>query len=513
MRPRRGSQAVTANPTLIGGITVLVTIVAVFLAYNANDGLPFVPTREYVVELPDGASLVKRNEVREGGHRVGIVDDLVPTRLQDGSEGALATLVIDQDVPPLPADSTVAVRPRSSLSLKYLELERGRSRRALPDGGRLPVSNARRYVELDEVIRMFNAPTRRGQADATTGFGNALTARGSSLNEAIDELPRTLGRLEPVARNLADRRTRLRTFLRELGDASRVVAPIAEPYARSFADGATTFEALARDPDALRDTIAKSPPTLAEGERSLREQRPFLADLAELSEDLETTARQTTRAVPALTAALRTGARVQPRTIPLSRRTGDVMQALGELVRDPMTTLALRGLTATTVTLNPQLRYHGPRFTVCNRWNWMWTLVAEHFTERDPTGYAQRAISNSADRQDNGVTAMGAVVPANGENVEPGGTPQHYHGQPFSAAVDAEGNADCEEGQRGYLRKLARFSAQPERFDVVVDPRTPGLSGPLFDQIVDGHGVGRGPSRVPPGQTFAHEAETGPQLP
>jgi hypothetical protein len=143
----------------------------------------------------------------------------------------------------------------------------------------------------------------------------------------------------------------------------------------------------------------------------------------------------------------------------------------------------------------------------------MWTFVAEHFTERDPTGYAQRAIGNDADRQDNQVTAMGAVVPANGENVQPGGIPQHYHGQPFSAAVDAQGNADCEEGQRGYLRKLAPFSAEPERFNVVNDPRTPGLQGPLFDQLVDGKGVGRGPARVPAGQTFSPEAETGPKLP
>jgi virulence factor Mce-like protein len=513
MRRRPGQNAITANPRLIGGATVLATIVAVWLAYNANDGLPFVPTRTYQIELPDGASLVKRNEVREGGQRIGLITDLVPVRLPDGTTGAQATLSIDQNTPALPVDSSVAVRPRSTLSLKYLELDRGTSKRAIPDGGRLEVSNARSYVELDEVIRMFNEPTREGQTQSLTGFGNALAARGPSLNATIERLPRTFSLLEPVMRNLADQRTGLRTFVRELGDAARVVAPVSQAYAKSFPDGATTFEALARDEDALRDTIAKSPPTLAEGERSLREQQPFLSDFAELSENLETTARQATRAVPPLTVALRTGARVQPRTVALAERTEDVLISLGELVDDPLTTTALRALTATTTTLNPQLRFHGPRITVCNRWNWMWTIVAEHFTETDPTGYAQRAISNSADRQDNNVTSMGAVVPANGENVQPGGDPQHYHGQPFTAAVDAEGNADCEEGQRGYLTKLSTFSTQPERFNVVNDPRTPGLSGPLFDQIVDGKGVGRGPSRVPEGQTFTAEAETGPQLP
>ena len=35
---------IASNPVLVGGVTVLVVIVAVFLSYNANQGLPFVPT-------------------------------------------------------------------------------------------------------------------------------------------------------------------------------------------------------------------------------------------------------------------------------------------------------------------------------------------------------------------------------------------------------------------------------------------------------------------------------------
>ena len=42
MRNRNGGFAV--SPVLVGAVTVLVIIVAVFLAYNANNGLPFVST-------------------------------------------------------------------------------------------------------------------------------------------------------------------------------------------------------------------------------------------------------------------------------------------------------------------------------------------------------------------------------------------------------------------------------------------------------------------------------------
>ena len=41
---RKTGAGIASNPVLVGGVTVLVVIVAVFLSYNANQGLPFVPT-------------------------------------------------------------------------------------------------------------------------------------------------------------------------------------------------------------------------------------------------------------------------------------------------------------------------------------------------------------------------------------------------------------------------------------------------------------------------------------
>src|SRR5579884_2475922 len=70
-REQSGShQPAWANPVLIGAITVLITIVAVFLAYSANRGLPFVPTKELKVDIANGSELVVGNDVREGGFRI-----------------------------------------------------------------------------------------------------------------------------------------------------------------------------------------------------------------------------------------------------------------------------------------------------------------------------------------------------------------------------------------------------------------------------------------------------------
>ena len=72
VRGRPGG-ALTASPVLVGAVTVLVTIVAVFLSYNATSGLPFVPTYDLKANLPNAAQLVKGFEVRIGGARVGLI--------------------------------------------------------------------------------------------------------------------------------------------------------------------------------------------------------------------------------------------------------------------------------------------------------------------------------------------------------------------------------------------------------------------------------------------------------
>ena len=74
---RRGDSAsLVASPVLVGAVTVLVAIIAVFIAYNANAGLPFVPTYDVKAELPTGNKLVAGNEVRVGGFRVGVVEEI-----------------------------------------------------------------------------------------------------------------------------------------------------------------------------------------------------------------------------------------------------------------------------------------------------------------------------------------------------------------------------------------------------------------------------------------------------
>ena len=310
------------------------------------------------------------------------------------------------------------------------------------------------------------------------GGGNALTARGAGLNDAIAGLPRLLGHLEPVARTLADRDTQLGRFFRELGDAARVVAPVAERYAHQFSAGADVFEAWSRHPDGVRETVRRSPRSLDAGIRSFRIQRPFLADYRELSGALQRAAATLPRALPRITPALREGIPVLRRTPEVNDRLRGALAALDRLMSDPATGVALRGLTDTGAILNPLLRFVGPYVTVCNYFNYAWTHAGEHLTEPDPTGTAQRTLLNQASRPRNpldpGLGSIGARTPGNGEPVL-SGAPLNLHVNTYSAAVDRQGNADCESGQRGYVKRANAFG--DPKFNIAVDPHMPGNQG------------------------------------
>jgi virulence factor Mce-like protein len=251
-----------ANPVLVGAVTLLVVLVAVFLSYNANSGLPFVPTYELRANLPNAANLVKGNEVRVSGARVGVVSEVAAVRDREGRPNARIAMKLDQDLDPLPKDSTFVVRPVSALGLKYVELTPGSSRAGFEEGATVPIAQAQpEPVEIDEVFNLFDDKTRRGAQLSLQGFGTALAGRGLGLNEAIAALRPLVTDLQPVMASLAAPSTRLDRLFTALGATAAEVAPVAETQAELFANLDVTFAAL-RDVARpyIQETISESPP-------------------------------------------------------------------------------------------------------------------------------------------------------------------------------------------------------------------------------------------------------------
>jgi virulence factor Mce-like protein len=390
MRSRQDT-SIAGSPILIGTVTALITVVAVFLAYNANSGLPFVPTYRVTAEVPNAASLVEGNEVRSGGKRVGVIDRIVA---ETGAKRAYAklNLKLDKTIEPIRSDSQVTVRPRSPLGLKYLELIPGRRGRPLGQGGTLPLARARGTVELDEVINTFDAQTRLAAQRALDQGGPALTGRGADFNAFVAALPQLTLRLEHVARNLSDPRTGLRGSLRGLARVVEELAPVAPQLASLFDAGSRTFAALASVSPQLAATLAALPGTESEAIRTLVVARPVLREARLLVHDIRPGIVVLPTAAARLHAALQTGIPVLRRASALSDRLRSALREVEKLSSDPLTRSTLRRLRIALDALLPTLRFVAPLQTQCNYLGVYFRNIASTVSEGDTAGNWLRTL-------------------------------------------------------------------------------------------------------------------------
>jgi ABC-type transporter Mla subunit MlaD len=420
---RRNS--IAANPVLIGAATTLVVIVAVFLAYNANSGLPFVPTYDLSMQVKNAANLVEGNEVRIGGTRVGIIDKIDVKSTSRGTDYAVLHTKLETSVQPLPVDSTILIRPRSALGLKYVQITKGTSTQSFPDGGTIPLRQARpEPVEFDDFVNMFSRPTRFASRVNLFEFGNGFSGRGTDLNQAIEGAPALLRNLIPVAQNLANRRTRLGELFQALGQTAAEVAPVGGQQASLFVNLDTTFGALAKVARPyIQDAITNGVPAQETAIRVFPEQQVFLANSTKLLNELEPATVALRQAAPPLADAVVIGTPQLKRSVAFNQALIPTFKAVQDFATDPQVTLGVQDLTSTFTLLQPTLAYVTPAQTVCNYASILLSNAASLLSEGDNIGTAQRfAVVASApyDRTNPALTknneGQASSAPANGPN-------------------------------------------------------------------------------------------------
>ncbi|EHN10350.1 Long-chain-fatty-acid--CoA ligase [Patulibacter medicamentivorans] len=432
---RRSSLA--ANPTLIGAATTLILIIAVLLAYNANSGLPFVRTYDIDVELRNAQNVVPGNDVRLGGARIGQVSDVVPKMRRDGSIVAVASLHLDQVAKPLPADTTVLVRPRSALGLKYIELTRGHSRRTLEAGATIPLRQATpEPVDVDQVTQVFDERTRRTFQENNREFGNAFAGRGEDLGAAVDALSPLLQRLVPVMGNLADPRTQLVSTIQAFARTAGEVAPVAETQASLIGHLDATLGALATVARPyVQDAISEGVPLQDAVARELPTTRPFLNRSRLLLSELRPGLRALRAAAPDVAAALQVGTRTVRRVPALDRRLRDGLRSIERLSDDPLVPLGLQQSIRTSKLLQPILTQLTPTQVTCNYVTLFAKNLANHLSEGNRYGTWERALLMLAPDQ-----------------MLPSATPAghlHYNAYPNTGQPGAPN--ECESGNEGFV--------------------------------------------------------------
>jgi virulence factor Mce-like protein len=464
-RRRRGSLA--SSPLLIGAITTLIVVVAVFISYNANNGLPFVPTYNVKVVLPEASGLDPSNQVRVAGTRVGIVGSLEPH--QDPATGrvtAIANLKLEKKIEPLPADTKAIVRSVSAIGLKYLELEKGTSRQTLKAGGTIPVSQTREPVDIDQFFNMFDAKTRTANQQNLNNFGDGLAGRGLGLNNTIAELRPLVTHAIPVLRNLASPQTGLRELFIALDRPAAQTAPVASANAAFFSELDTFFTAFASVAPSLERATEGGPAALEQGTHSLPFEAPFLEKSAEFMHLLRPTASALRTVAKPLGHAIAEGAVNFKAATALNTQLASSAQAFQAFAQDPVVGLALEDFTETLQFGNPLVAGLAPEQAACNYLTLAFRNVASLQSESIGVGTLARA---GLVLSPNGLNNEGypSSAPADGPSIEHGFKStaiidnNHVHVNPYPNVSGPGQSKLCEAGNETYVPGKASIGNLP----------------------------------------------------
>jgi phospholipid/cholesterol/gamma-HCH transport system substrate-binding protein len=461
MRNRSGISGVASSPVLVGAVTVLVVIVAVFLAYNANNGLPFVSTYNLNARVPNADALVKGNEVRIGGVRVGTVRSVAPVQTGDGEVAAELELKLDKNVEPLPVDSTITIRPKSALGLKFLQITPGDSTKGYKAGETIPVSSATpEPVDIDEFFNMFDEPTRKGIQRNLAGFGNALAGRGPQINEALGAIRRAVESGQPALRKLVEPSTDFGGFWEALEALNATLAPVAETQANLFVALDSTFLAFARvSRPFIQETIEKSPPTLDEVNADLPAIRPFLRDSARFFTALRPGVKALAETSPVIADSLHAGIPVLNASPVLNNQLQPTAEALVDFQEAPGVFNGLDLLIDTNRQLKPSLAYITPSQTVCNYWTLTFKFLANANSQGNGLGNWLQFISFAPPEGPNSESTF-ASAPAN--DTSPNRTKNHLHYNPYPKTAAPGQGGVCEAGNEKYAFNKTVIGHAPE---------------------------------------------------
>lgn len=446
MKRRRRSR-ISASPVLVGAITAVIAVVSVFFSYNANKGLPFVPTYEVKAELPSAASLVSGNEVRIAGVRVGIVSEVKARQLDDGRSIAVATMKLDKSVEPIPEDSTVLVRQRSAMGLKYLLLTPGKSGEGLKAGGTLPESQAEEPVDMDQWFNMFQEPVRKAIQKNLAEYGGAFAARGVDINQILQDLPPLLKVAEPVAKNLASDKTDLRGFVRGLSQAAAEVAPVAETQADMFVQLDTTFAALAEVARPyIQDSISEGVPTQLSIIRNGPRIRPFLYTSAKFMKALQPGARALGQSAPIVADSFDLGIPVLRSSPQLYDELAPTARSLRNFGENTQVNQGLNTLISTQEIITPLLRQVTPSQNVCNYVALLLRNVASATSPHNAEGNWVRAVSVLPPLGPNAEGGPASTYAQGGGTYQTSGL-NFLHSNPYpNTAAPGQSPTECEPG-------------------------------------------------------------------
>ena len=259
---------------------------------------------------------------------------------------------------PLPKDSTLIIRPRSALGLKYVEITRGSTRARLRRGTtrfRL-LRRSRRQSRSTTSSTCSTTPRAWGRRPTSRSSARALPDGASRSTSRSQSLVLSAEKLEPVMRNIADPRTGWDRFFPALEQAASRSRLSPRPRARCGRRWTRRSPLGPRSATRCRRRSRRGRPRSRPRRASFPAQRPFLADSEELFRRFRPAFASLAAAAPGLATAFSAGEPALRRSPASNRRLTRTLRTLERFGDDPRVPSGLARLTRPRDCCSPRSR-------------------------------------------------------------------------------------------------------------------------------------------------------------
>src|SRR5215208_7823567 len=281
--------------------------VLLFLWVAFGGSTPFKAKKyEVRVDFKDATTLAVQADVRIAGVSVGKV------RKKELNKGAGATRVwlsIDKDFAPLPKDTKAILRQKTLIGETFVELAPGSpSAEKLEEGETLDPGHVEPTVELDEILQIFDKPTKEAfRAWLKDGALITRDGGGKDLNAALGNLSSFATDGADILGVLDKQKQLLFLLMRNTGPVFAALNERSGQLSSLIRNSHNVFSATAESQDALAETFQIFPTfqdesrlTLERLERFSLNTRPLVQDLKPVADDLAPTIQDVSALAPDL---------------------------------------------------------------------------------------------------------------------------------------------------------------------------------------------------------------------
>ncbi len=271
--------------------------------------VPFAP-EGYRVKVPfnEATQLAVESDVRISNVSVGRVKkiELGDDEEDDTRDLALATIEIDERYAPIPEDTLAMLRQKTLLGETYVELTQGsKDAPKLEEDGTLPPAQVAESVQLDEIFRTFDEPTRIAFENWMQQAAIAFAGRGADVSATIANLEPLAEDANRLLRVLDTQEEAVQQFVKNTGVVFGALSERQGQLRGLIQNSSTVFATTARRNQDIEETFRALPTFLDESRLTLnrletfsRDTNPLILQLRPSAKELSKVLRQTARVAP-----------------------------------------------------------------------------------------------------------------------------------------------------------------------------------------------------------------------